>query len=185
MTKRIVLAAGLLVALAGCGSQTDEAPAAGETPDIAMQTPTQAPAVADEPQVFVEKMSASDMFEIQAGELAQEMGTSQKVKDFGAMMVSDHTASSAKLTTAAGTAEPAITPAPKLTADQQAKLDALRAAGDGFDALYAQQQVAAHELALSTLQAQAESGSAASLREFAAATAPVVEQHLGTARTLP
>ena len=183
MTKRIVLAAGLLVALAGCGSQTDEAPAAGETPDIAMQT--QAPAVADEPQVFVEKMSASDMFEIQAGELAQEMGTSQKVKDFGAMMVTDHTASSTELTAAAEAAEPAITPAPKLTADQQAKLDALRAAGDGFDALYAQQQVAAHELALSTLQAQAATGSAASLREFAAATAPVVEQHLGTARTLP
>ena len=190
MKMQIVLAAGLLVAVSGCGSNADDAPAAQDATDVAtpnnsMQTPTQAPAAADAPQVFVEKMAASDMFEIQAGELARDMGTSQKVKDFGAMMVTDHTASSAKLTTAAAAAQPAITPAPKLSPDQEAKLEALRAAGDGFDALYAQQQVAAHEMALATLQAQAASGTAPSLREFAGTTAPVVEQHLSMARMLP
>ena len=37
------------------------------------------------------KASQGGMTEVEAGKLAQEKGASQDVKDFGAMMVKDHT----------------------------------------------------------------------------------------------
>ncbi|WP_188643730.1 DUF4142 domain-containing protein [Tsuneonella deserti] len=135
-------------------------------------------------QGFVDQASASDMYEIEAGKLAQQTGKSQAVKDFGAMMVKDHTKSSADLKAAAGKAD-GVTVAPKLTAKQQSGLDALKSAGDNFDATYKQQQVAAHEQALSMLQGYAQGGDNGALKEFAAKTAPVVEGHLAQARKLP
>jgi len=183
MNMRIILAAGSLAALSACGSQTEEAPPATETPDVAMESPVGM--ATDAPQAFVDTMAASDMFEIEAGELAQEMGTSQTVKDFGAMMVRDHTNSSAQLNIAASESQPSITPAAEMPTKHQAKLEALRSAGDGFDSLYAEQQVAAHQEALAALQSQAAGGTSQPLRDFAAATAPLVSEHLEMARMLP
>ena len=51
--------------------------------------------------------------------------------------------------------------------------------------MYAQQQVNAHQTALALLQAQAQSGTVAQLRDFAAETATAVEGHLERARELP
>lgn len=183
MKARLLLAAATALALAGCNSQGDDA-TPGDDASVAAADPAPAAAPAD-PQSFADTMAASDMFEIEAGKLAQSMGTSQKVKDFGAMMAKDHTDSSAKLKAAAGKTEPAVTVAPALTPDQQAKLDALKAAGADFDKTYAEQQVTAHEQALATLRDQAANGTAEPLKAFAGEVAPVVEHHLETAKTLP
>lgn len=134
-------------------------------------------------QGFVDMASASDMYEIEAGKLAQQMGKAQSVKDFGAMMVKDHTKATSDLKAAAAKAD-GVTVNPKLSAKQQADLDALKNAGDNFDATYQQQQVAAHEMALSILQNYAQSGDNAALEDFAGKTAPVVEGHLAEARKL-
>jgi len=63
-------------------------------------------------------------------------------------------------------------------------LDALRNAGDQFDQTYLQQQVTAHEQALTLLQGQAERGTVEPLKAFAAEAAPVVEGHLEQVREL-
>jgi putative membrane protein len=184
-------AAGALLALAACspsgtGQETGETAEAGESTEAAATDTTAATAesaAATDPQGFATQMAASDMFEIESGKLAQQNGKSQEVKDFGAMLVKDHTKSSADLKAAAGQSE-GVTVAPKLTAKQQSDLDALKNAKDDFDATFKQQQVAAHTMALSLLQGQAKGGTGA-LKEFAAKTAPVVEAHLAEARELP
>lgn len=135
---------------------------------------------------FANTVAASDAFEIESGKLAAEKGTAKAVKDFGTMMQTDHKKSTADLKTAAGKAEPAITPASTLTAEQQGNLDKLKAAsGADFDRMYAEQQVAAHQKALDALQTYAAGGDAASLREFAAKAVNVVQGHLEKARALP
>ena len=192
MRHTFLLAAGALV-LSACGqsaqdSQDDSAAGTASTAaatETAMTEPAAAAADAPtDPQGFVDKASASDMFEIEAGKLAQANGKSQEVKDFGAMMERDHMKSSADLKAAAAQAQ-GVTVAPKLTAKQQSDLTALRGAGDNFDTIYKQQQLAAHQEALALLRAQAEGGTAPSLKAFASKTAPVVEGHLGHARDLP
>ena len=128
-------------------------------------------------QSFANTMAASDTFEIESAKIAQNKATAPALKQFAAQMVKDHTASTAKLKTAAASAN--VTPAPALTAEQNANLEALRAAsGAEFDNVYKQQQVAAHQQALSALQGYAANGEAASLKTFASNTAKVVEGHL-------
>lgn len=192
LTFALIPAAAL--ALSACNNRA-ETPAAEDT--MATDMPADAEATADAgmsgagmassttAQGFADTASASDMFEIESSKLAQTMAKDAAVKDFAAMMVKDHTQSTADLKAAAAKADPAVTPAGRMTAAQQADLAALKGATTNFDALYAQKQVAAHSATLGVLQRYAESGDAAPLKAFAAKTAPVVSRHLDAARKLP
>lgn len=134
---------------------------------------------------FANAVAAIDMFEIESGKLAAAKGTSEAVKGIGAALQTDHKKSSDDLKAAAAKADPAITPAPALTAEQQANLDKLKAAsGAEFDRLFGEQQVAAHEKALGVLQAYSAGGDAPALREFATKAATVVQGHLDKAHGL-
>ena len=181
--------AHLITALAGCHnkSNTDEAAgsAAANAPaatPLPSETPTTATAPTT-PQGFVDQAASSDMYEIAAAKLAQQMGKSEQLKSFAAMMVKDHTQSTAELKAAVAKASGLMMPT-AMQAEQQAQLDALKNAGDNFATLYAQQQVGAHQAALMLLQDQANSGTVAPLKDFAAKAVPVVQHHLEEAMKL-
>lgn len=134
---------------------------------------------------FANEAAASDLFEIRSSQLAARQASSAEVKSYAAMLIAEHTKSTNALRAAAAQGTPAVTPAPVLTAEQEANLTALAAAnGAAFDTLYAQVQVPAHENALATLRGYAARGDQAALRAFATRTAPVVEKHLADARAL-
>ncbi|MGX7953153.1 DUF4142 domain-containing protein [Tsuneonella sp. HG249] len=191
MKTTLLFTAAATLALGACsgsgtGTETGEAGEAGTSltesgAGNAAAASAEAAAPADA-QRFVDAIAASDMFEIESGKLAQQSAKSQEVKDFAAMLVKDHTKSSADLKAAAGSQN--LTVNPQMTARQRSDLDALKSAGDNFDRTFKQQQVAAHTAALSLLQGHAERGEG-TLKDFAAKTAPVVEGHLKEARTLP
>lgn len=192
MHRNLVILLGGL-AVASCNTDPNPAAtpeggadtAAADTamPDIPPPTPDEASATT--PQQFVEDVASSDMFEIEAAKLAQKSGKSQATKDFAAMMVKDHTASTAKLMEAAKKASPAITAKPALTSEQKAMIDALKGAGPDFDKRYAEQQVAAHDKALGLLKTYAASGSDVGLKAFASAAVPTVQAHADKAKALP
>jgi putative membrane protein len=189
MKPGFFIGSAIALTLAACGPSQEETMTEDvDGSEIAADTTSPGAATAEaavgDAQQFADNAAASDMYEIEAGKLAQKMGKSQAVKDFGGMMVTDHTKSTADLKAAAGQ-DGSVTVAPKLTAKQQSDLDALKAAGDSFDATYKQQQVAAHQQALSMLQGYAGGGQSQPLKSFAAKTAPVVEGHLEKARQLP
>lgn len=185
MMIRFASVSAAALALAACGAdEPTDAPVTDDTAVVATDTAdADAPDPAT-PQGFVTMAASSDMYEIEAGRLAQENGTSQSVKDFGAMMVKDHTASSDKLKTAVGAGGADLAIPPAMLPRHQQQLDALRNAGDAFDATYIQQQEAAHQEALALLQGQASAGTVASLKAFAAEVQPVVEGHLEHVRSL-
>lgn len=136
-------------------------------------------------QAFADAAGASDAYEVAAGKLAQQKATSQALKDFGGMMVTGHTESTAKLKAAGAKATPAIAPNAKLTAEQEANLATLRDAnGADFDTAYKAQQVVAHEKTLAAVQDYAANGTVPELKGFAATIAPVVQQHLDKIRGL-
>ncbi|MFS2111895.1 DUF4142 domain-containing protein [Sphingomonas sp. Sphisp140] len=136
-------------------------------------------------QTFADTAGASDAYEIEAGKLAQQKATVQALKDFGGMMVTAHSESTAKLKAAGGKAMPAIKPDPKLSAEQEANLATLRqATGSDFDAAYKAQQVVAHEKTLAVVKDYAAGGTVPELKAFAAEVAPVVQQHLDKIRGL-
>lgn len=136
-------------------------------------------------QAFADAAGASDAYEIEAGKLARQRATVQALRDFGGMMVAGHTESTARLKAAGARAVPAITPDPRLSAEQEANLATLRqATGSDFDDAYKAQQVVAHEAALAAVKDYAAHGTVPELKAFAAEVAPVVQQHLDKIRGL-
>lgn len=126
---------------------------------------------------FVANAAISDMYEIQAGQIAQRKGQSQAVKDFGKMMVTDHTAlsnSMKPLIVAAGK-----TPPPALDERRKGLIDNLNAASAAdFDRVYLDQQEAAHNEALTLMKGCADKGDDAGLKTAAAKAAPKIQAHL-------
>jgi putative membrane protein len=126
---------------------------------------------------FVTNAAISDMYEIEAGKIAQQKGKAQGVKDFGKMMVADHTALSSAmkpLIAAAGKTAP-----PGLDERRKGMIDNLNAAAPAdFDKVYLDQQDAAHNEALTLMQGYAQRGDDAGLRDAASKAVPKIQAHL-------
>ena len=187
----IALAAAL--ALGGCGGhhhgQPPEASAdrddTGNVLANAADDVKQASVATPTAQQFVDQAASSDAFEIAEANLALKQAKSAEVQRYAAMMITDHTATTAQIKQAAATAKPAVTPAPKLTEDQRNKLQDLGAlTGGEFDDAYADQQVAAHEAALSLMQTYADKGDAGPLKDAAADIMLKVQAHLDQIRAI-
>lgn len=132
---------------------------------------------------FVSNAAQSDMYEIEAAKIAQEKSKNADVKKFAAQMVKDHTKSSSEM-------KPLIIKAgqtPPTDLDQRRKgfLDNLKSAdAASFDKTYMDQQVAAHDEALTLLQGYAKDGSDAGLKAAAAKMVPIVQHHSDMAKQI-
>ena len=133
---------------------------------------------------FVTAAAQSDEFERRAGRMAQSMARSHRVQEFGARMVQDHTMTTEGLKAAIRKSGHPVPPPPPLTGEQRQMLDQLKGAGRGFDAVYLQQQVQAHQQALGLMQSYARGGDNPNIREAAGKTAPLVRHHLMMAQEL-
>lgn len=197
MNRALILAAAATAALSLAACQkTDQAANAadpGTTNDAvnAAQDATSAAvgatAAATVGQVstdaFVTNAAISDMYEVQAGEIAQKKGQAADVKAFGKMMVADHTALSKEvkpLAEAAGKTLPT-----GLDERRKGLIDNLNAASPAeFDAVYLSQQEAAHSEALTLMQGYADNGDDAGLKGAAAKAVPKVQAHLDHVKKL-
>ena len=132
---------------------------------------------------FVSGAAQGDMYEIQAGQIAEQKSKNAEVKAFAKKMITDHTALTNEmkpLVKAAGQTPPA-------DLDQRRKgfLDNLKAANAGdFDKTYMDQQVAAHDEALTLMQGYAKDGSDAGLKAAAGKAVPKVQMHSDMAKKL-
>lgn len=132
---------------------------------------------------FVTAAATSDMYEIQAGKMAQEKAQNAELKAFGKMMVADHTATTNELKPMAMKVNASV----PVELDQRRKgmIDNLTAAsGADFDKAYAAQQVAAHEEAVTLMEGFASNGDNAEMKAFASKVLPKIKAHLEKARSL-
>ena len=133
---------------------------------------------------FVTLVAASDMFEIQSSKIALQRSTNPDVKRFAQMMIDAHTKTTAALTRlVAGQSNLSLPTA--LPSDLQSKLDQLGSVSPAdFDSAYLNDQVDGHQSALNVFQRYAKDGDLEPLKQFAASTAPVIQQHLDKAKKL-
>ncbi len=128
-------------------------------------------------EAFITDVTLTDMYEIQAGKIAATKGQSPAVKDFGTMMVNDHTAMSAQMKhifAATSTKIPT-----ELGARGKRMLSDLNAASPAdFDKLYLSQQQTAQAAELTLLSAYAEGGESKDIKPAAAKAIPQVQAHL-------
>jgi putative membrane protein len=132
---------------------------------------------------YISNAAQGDMYEIQAGNIAQKKAQSADVKALAKMIVTDHTAASNEMkpmVTAAGE-----TPPTELDQRRKGMIDNLNAAtGADFDKAYLSQQVAAHEEAVTLNRGYADNGDNTQLKAHAAKVLPKIQAHLDRARAL-
>jgi putative membrane protein len=133
---------------------------------------------ADSPDAaFYKKAAEGGIAEIEAGKLAQQKSSNSQVKDFGAMMVKDHTAAGEKLKSIAdskGITLPSDSSVAQMA--DKAKLEVL--SGDTFDKSYIKGQISAHQDTIALFQKEIASGQDPDAKSFATKTLPTVRAHL-------
>ncbi len=172
------LAAVLL--LSGTGVAYAQQPMA-----MSKTSPTAMADMAKSPTSYITAAGESDKFEITEGKLATTMGSSPKIRAFGQKMIADHTESTmlvlkaAKMSGLPKMQPPVLRPAQQ---DMVAKLKAT--SGPAFDQMYLQQQMQAHQQALTVQQNYAEHGTNKDLKMAATKIVPVVQQHIAMLQSL-
>lgn len=126
---------------------------------------------------FFKNAAEAGVAEVEAGRMAQSKGTSPSVKEFGAMMVKDHTAANAKLTKIAMSKGVELPTEPSMMQKAMAKKADMKS-GESFDKDYIQGQIKAHQDTIDLLQKEIDSGKDPEAKAFATETLPKVKMHL-------
>ncbi len=196
MRTSFLMVAVASLTLAACGTAPEGTEPSGLASDAELSGMDEATADANAPvtaedaampqgtQAFVDNVASSDMFGLESSRLAATMAKSQAVKDFAAMMVKEHSDSTAQLKALTGAMTPSIAVSPSLDPTQEADLAALRSAGDNFDRIYLEKQTAAHEKALALVRGYANNGTVQPLKDFASKAAINIEEHLKQLRAI-
>lgn len=132
---------------------------------------------------FAMKAADGGMLEVELGKLALQNAASQKVKDFGQMMVDDHTKANAELKQAAIQKNISL-PAAMSEKCQKMYSDLSKKKGKDFDKAYMSAMVDDHKDDVDEFKKQADNGKDADLKSWAAGKVPVLEHHLDVAKNV-
>lgn len=149
---------------------------------IAVLSGTVAFAAAQSDQHFLKESIQGNLAEVDVGNLAQQKGQSQGVKDFGATLAKDHAAANEKAEKAASTL--GVSPPSEPSAKQKAlykKLSAL--SGEQFDKEFVRSMVKDHQEDIAKYEKESNSGSGAAA-DYAKAILPDLHKHLDMAEHL-
>jgi putative membrane protein len=180
--KLSLIAGVLALAMASAGT-------ASATEVLGMGTPSA--------EQFRNKAASSDAFEIVSSKMAQTHATDPQIKDFAAMMIRDHTASTDKLVALGGISKASIDTKMQpgkdgkyegndlLSTTQAAELNSLNAKSNAdFDQTYMEDQVKGHKDAVALMEDYAKDGDNAKLKAFAAEVLPTIKEHLAMAQKI-
>ena len=132
---------------------------------------------------FVIEAAIGGIMEVDAGNLAQQNASNQSVKDFGSMMVADHSKANSELQGLA-TSHGIILPA-ALPTDKQKHMDAMRKmTGKAFDKHYMDMMVNDHKKTIDKFKMAAEKCNDANLKSWASATLPTLQKHMDSATAI-
>jgi putative membrane protein len=130
---------------------------------------------------FVMEAACGGMAEVALGELAQQKGQSDAVKQFGKHMVDDHSKVNNELKELAGR-KGVVVPA-ALKPKHQKIVDSLsKLSGAEFDKQYMREMVKDHESDVAAFQKEGDKGKDAELTSWVKQTLPTLQDHLKMAR---
>lgn len=147
---------------------------------------SQSPAYCQSPssdQEFVTQAAGGGMLEVKLGELAEKSASSPEIRDFGKMMIRDHSAVNDELKALAGKKKLKI-PTGLAKAMQQQYDSLARMQGEKFDMLYMNMMIASHEQTIGLFQTESNKGQDAELKKWADSKIPALKHHLEMAEQL-
>jgi putative membrane protein len=142
-------------------------------------------AMADEnpDATFYKKAAEGGIAEVQLGKLAQDKAPTASVREFGAMMVMDHSAANDKLKAIASRKGVKLPTSPSVAQmATKTKLEVL--SGSAFDKSYIKGMVEDHQEDIKEFQTEAASGQDPDAKAYAVATLPTLQAHLKKIRAI-
>ncbi|MGH3426416.1 MAG: DUF4142 domain-containing protein [Terriglobales bacterium] len=128
-------------------------------------------------QSFYKQAAEGGLAEVDQGNLALQKGQSQSVKDYGQMMVHDHSAANDKLKTIATSKGIELPSSPSV--GQKATIDKLKVlSGGAFDKSYIKGMVKDHKEDIAAFEKEIANGKDPDARHFAESTLPTLKAHL-------
>ena len=132
-------------------------------------------------QDFVKQAAQGGLEEIQSGQMAEQKGASQAIKQLGQTLVTDHTMMNEQLKQIAQ--QQGFTLPQSLPQDDRQEMQQLRnLSGQQFDRQFADEQIEDHQKMIQVLQKEAQTTQDPALREFAQSGIPVMQKHLQMAQ---
>jgi putative membrane protein len=134
-------------------------------------------------QAFMMDAAQGGMAEVELGRLAQQRGSSAQVRDFGRMMVQQHSQANSELMAIAqrlGVTLPSTLP----PSAQAAQMRLQQTQGPDFDKQYIELQAAGHLEQRALFQFAANNAQNPELRSFAQKTLPMIERHIDQLHTI-
>lgn len=140
-------------------------------------------ATTDNDREFASKVAKGGLMEVEAGRMAQQKGVSKGVKDFGAMMVKDHSGAGNELRMLATKKNWAV---PSVLDDGQKThlADMRKMSGKEFDKHYVSMMLDDHKKDVAEFEKAANMCKDADLKAFATKTLPIIKGHLARIEAL-
>jgi putative membrane protein len=135
-------------------------------------------------QQFVDFAAQTDMVEAHLGQLAQDNAVAQPVKDYGTMLVTDHTSDYHQLYDAAHQAN--LTVPTAIDAEHnKAMIDPFeKLKGEAFDRRYIAEMISGHTKAIAIYKKEADAAENPAIKTYAQTALPVLQKHLDGAKEL-
>ena len=186
--KKMLIAAfsfSILIACNNSGSDTTEKKDSSTTTITTgdSSTGTTTTPLDQESSNFMQKATIGSMAEVQEGELAKQKGVNQSVKDFGAMMVHDHSAAVDKLKGLA-TARNVSLPTTLTSEEQKMSEDLGKKTGKAFDKAYIDAMVEDHEKDIKEFEDAEKKVTDGDVKAFITTTLPTLRTHLDSAKAI-
>lgn len=181
-TTTTLLTIATVAMLWGCGSSnTNDSKELADSTNEAMadstgDTGASTAAVAEEDSKFAVDAANGGLAEVQLGEAAQSKGSDPKVKEFGKMMVTDHTKANDELKALAASKNITLPTAPSEEM-MKAAADVTEKNGKEFDKAYIAQMKKDHDKTIKLFEDGQKNVKDPELKAFIEKTLPVLRTH--------
>jgi putative membrane protein len=135
-------------------------------------------------QQFVNFAAQTDMVEANLGLLAQNQASAQPVKDYGQMLVTDHTADYKQLQSLASQANVTVPDAIDAENNKAMITPFQKLKGKAFDTRYIHEMIAGHTKALAVYKKEADDATNSTIKSYAQNAIPVLQKHLDDAKAI-
>lgn len=126
---------------------------------------------------FLDGTAEGDMMMVQLGKIAQQKTHSKAIKEFGQMMITDHSKVNDKLDTLAQ--QNNLTLPDNLSKDKQEEIhDLSKLSWKKFDKKYVDMMVSDHQNAVNKFKEESQNAASPQVRKWAAQTLPTLQKHL-------
>jgi len=124
------------------------------------------------------------MVEANVGQMAEDSGSTQPVKDMGQMLVTDHTSDYNQISQIAKTGNLTVPTAIDAAHNKMMIEPFTKLKGAAFDHKFGMEMVAGHTKAIEAYKKEAADATSPDLKAYAQQTLPTLQKHLDAAKAL-